>query len=163
MSAREPWKVTLPMGRPQSFAREADAVAYAAQHGGTVTDTRKRRAEASAALSEVTSRDDIPADVRAAVRSRSRGRCEIRLPGCSGGAASMHHRLKRRAGVHTLENILHTCANCHTASPAALHRNVAWARRVGLIIDSWDGPQATEWVRPPAPWSTEYLSELPAG
>ena len=39
MSAREPWKVTLPMGRPQSFAREADAVAYAELHGGTVTDT----------------------------------------------------------------------------------------------------------------------------
>lgn len=147
MSAREPWKVTLPMGRPQSFAREADAVAYAEANGGTVTDTRKPKAEATDALRSVKSTDDIPPEVRAAVRRRSGGRCEIRSEGCSGRATQQHHRLKRRAGVHTVENIVDSCGACHTASPAALHRNVAWAISVGLLIPSWEGPPAVAWDR----------------
>lgn len=145
MSAREPWKVTLPMGRPQSFAREAEANAYAEQHGGTVVDTRKPKADAADALRNT--RDDIPPEVRAAVRRRSGGRCEIRSEGCSGRAQHQHHRLKRRHGVHTPENLVDCCWNCHTASPAALHRNVGWARACGLLIDSWEQPPSEPWVR----------------
>lgn len=145
MSAREPWKVTLPMGRPQSFAREADANAYAAQHGGTVTDTRKAKTDAAGALKAV--RDDIPAEVRAAVRRRSGGRCEVRLDGCSGRATGQHHRLKRRAGVHTAENLVDVCRECHTASPAAIHRNVARSIEAGLIIPSWESPPREPWTR----------------
>ena len=136
------------MGRPQTFRTEADAAAYAAANGGTVEPNGKARATTTEPrATSTTSRDDIPLDVRAAVRRRSEGRCEIRLDGCSGTATGMHHRLKRTHGVHTLENIVDTCVNCHTASPAALHRNVTWSIDVGLLINSWELLPSEPWTR----------------
>jgi hypothetical protein len=136
------------MGRPQTFAREADAVTYAAANGGTVEPNGKPKATSEKPTAGTTSADDIPPEIRAAVRRRSGGRCEIRSEGCSGAAWHMHHRLKRAHGVHTVENIVDTCGNCHTASPAALHRNIAWSIEVGLLLNSWENPPAEPWERP---------------
>jgi len=147
MKTRDPWRVVLPMGRPQTFSREADARAYAEQHGGTVEEVGARKREARESLDKATTTDDIPPEIRQAVRRRSRGYCEIRSEGCGGHAAHMHHRLKRRHGIHTVENLVDTCWNCHTASPRALHRNVGWARSVGLLIDSWENPPTEPWTR----------------
>lgn len=147
MKTRDPWRVLLPMGRPQTFRTEADAVAYAEANGGTVEEVGRAKREARAALDKVTAADDIPADVRAAVRLRSRGWCEVGLDGCGRVATGQHHRLKRRARVHTAENLLDICPNCHTASPAAIHRNVAWSIEVGLLLNSWELPPTEPWTR----------------
>lgn len=137
------WRVKLPMGRPQTFTREADARAYADANGGIVESTGKPKPEPGAPKTT----DDVPPEIRAALRRRSGGRCEIGLDGCSGTANHAHHRLKRRSGVHTLENLVHSCWNCHTASPAALHRNIAWSLEVGLLLNSWENPPSEPWDR----------------
>jgi len=146
VKTRDPWRVVLPMGRPQTFAREADARKYAEANGGTVEEVGRAKREAKTALDKVTG-DDIPPEIREAVRRRSGGRCEVRLEGCSGRATGQHHRLKRRAGVHTVENLLDICPNCHTASPVAIHRNVAWSIEVGLLLNSWELPPTEPWTR----------------
>lgn len=147
MKTRDPWRVVLPMGRPQGFRTEADARAYADANGGTVEEVGARKREARESLDKVSTSDDIPPEVREAVRRRSGGRCEVRLDGCSGRATGQHHRLKRRAGVHTVENLLDICPNCHTASPAAIHRNVARSLEVGLLLNSWELPPTEPWTR----------------
>ena len=95
-----------------------------------------------------TRRSSIPGPVRAAVAARAGGHCEARLPGCSDRRLASHHRLRRgQGGPDTPENLVWICSNCHTDSPAAVHRNVAWAESVGLLIRSSSGAPAEEWTR----------------
>lgn len=90
----------------------------------------------------------IPAAVRAAVIERAGGHCEARLPGCSDRRLACHHRMREgQGGPSTVENLVYLCSDCHTGSPAAVHRNVAWAYSVGLLIRSTDGPPKECWTR----------------
>ena len=74
--------------------------------------------------------------------------CEVQAPGCSGRATEMHHRLLRRhGGDDSPENLIPICANCHTQSPAAIHRNIAASVAAGLLIPSWEGPPTERWER----------------
>lgn len=149
MKTRDPWRVVRPMGRPQTFRNRADAETYAQMNGGTVEENGRPKTfntpmeGGPRSLSE----NDVPSEIRAALVRRSGGRCEVRLDGCSGTATGVHHRLKRRSGVHTMENLLDICVNCHTASPVAIHRNVAWSQAVGLLIPSWENPPIEPWTR----------------
>jgi len=93
--------------------------------------------------------DPVPDAVKAEVDARSGGRCEVRLEGCGDRYGyQRHHRLKRRSGIHTAANLVGVCANCHTGSPAAIHRNVAWSETVGLLIRSTDPAPTEAWERP---------------
>lgn len=83
-------------------------------------------------------------DARDAVRARSGGRCEVRMPGCSVVATGMHHRYMK-GRIDTIENLLDVCAECHTQSPQAIHRNVAESYANGLLVHSWDGLPDRQW------------------
>lgn len=73
----------------------------------------------------------------AAVRARSKGKCELRAsPGCWGYAVSIHHRKLRRHHDHRPVNLLHTCVPCHTYA----HDNPAEAYERGWLVHSWDDP-----------------------
>jgi hypothetical protein len=64
----------------------------------------------------------IPPQVRAALKARSGGECEIRAPGCDIRATEASHRkptgMGGRRGTaavrhHVLSNLLHACSGCH--------------------------------------------------
>ena len=75
----------------------------------------------------------IPAAVRAALKLRSGGECEIRAPGCEVRATDASHRLGVKMGGrhgaaaarhHVLSQILHSCRGCHSLihfAPAAAY------------------------------------------
>lgn len=76
----------------------------------------------------------IPAKVRAALKVRSGGLCEIAAPGCAEIATDDSHRIKSGMGGrkgaaavrhHVLSNLMHACRHCHSkwlhASPAAAY------------------------------------------
>lgn len=76
----------------------------------------------------------IPAKVRAALKLRSGGVCEVQAPGCDGRAVDPSHRIKTGMGGrrgtaaarhHVLSNLLHACRGCHSevihAYPAAAY------------------------------------------
>lgn len=80
----------------------------------------------------------IPAESRAAVMRRSRGWCELRLPGCQGDAATMHHRKLRRAGDHRPVNLLDLCAACHRW----VHDHTGYSYARGWLVRQSDDPAA---------------------
>lgn len=84
-----------------------------------------------------------------AVLRRAGWRCEARLDGCSRDhGLAPHHRLRQaHGGPWTPENLVLLCQECHTDSPAAVHRNVAWAYEVGLLIRSHEQAPDQEWTR----------------
>lgn len=69
---------------------------------------------------------------RKVVRKRSGGYCEARIVDwCQGGAAHAHHVLRQsQGGKHTPENLVDLCYGCHLP---AIHANVEWAQRHGLL------------------------------
>lgn len=70
----------------------------------------------------------------AAVRARSKGRCEIRLTGCLGVMHHTHEIKPRSAGGSTTDpaNCLGACFNCHNF---VHHVNPNEARRRGFLKD----------------------------
>lgn len=65
----------------------------------------------------------IPVAVRAALKARSGGECEIQAPGCEVRATDASHRLGVKMGGrrgaaaarhHVLSQILHSCRGCHS-------------------------------------------------
>jgi len=82
----------------------------------------------------------VPARVRAALKLRSGGLCEIQAPGCLELATDFSHRKKVGAGGrkgaaavvhHVLSNALAGCRGCHSflhASPAASY-SAGWMLR----------------------------------
>lgn len=57
--------------------------------------------------------DDLDA-VRPTIERRSQGWCEVRLPGCAGRAAHVHHRkLRKQGGDNSPANLLAACQICH--------------------------------------------------
>lgn len=65
----------------------------------------------------------IPAKVRAALRLRSGGMCEIAAPGCDGRAVDASHRISVKMGGrrgaaaarhHVLSGLMAACRGCHS-------------------------------------------------
>jgi hypothetical protein len=91
-------------------------------------------------------RTKVPATVRAAVEQRSRGRCEIEHPRCTGEATQMHHRLRRsQGGPHTAENLLHLC----NAGHQYVHHHTGLSYEKGWLIRS--GPASAPPMEPDWP------------
>lgn len=85
----------------------------------------------------------IPDEVKAEVRARSRGRCEIEHPDCSGYAAHYHHRqLRSQGGPHTAENLIHLCATMHRR----IHGHPEASYRLGWLVRQGADPLTTPWT-----------------
>lgn len=81
---------------------------------------------------------------RAAIRARAHGACEAAIVAvCDGRPWQAHHRKLRRHGDHRDVNGLWVCTPCHTA----IHANVAWAYRHGLLVGSTRDPATVPVVR----------------
>lgn len=76
----------------------------------------------------------IPAPIRALVLVRAAGLCE----GCGGllddTGTHLHHRIRRRDGGHTLDNLVALHPLCHVLGPLAVHERTKWARARGLTV-----------------------------
>ena len=151
---KKPWRVReIPGQRDRTFATEAEAHEFIATHGGVL---RWNQLQTNGAPRPVkfSALENVPPAVRRAVRARSGGRCEIRLPECTLIATQQHHRQKRPVGPHTEENLIDSCSNCHQFSEYAIHashgRNEKWAHAVGLLVTK-NGPPPSE------PWDRERM------
>lgn len=84
--------------------------------------------------------DPITPAVRAEVFARSKGDGEIRLcearfsERCSVRGEHLHHKLARRHGDHSAENLLDVCLPCHAEIHASKDRKRV--ERLGLIVRS---------------------------
>lgn len=82
---------------------------------------------------------DIPAEVRLIVLERSGGLCEA----CGEelwGRVHLHHRLRRRDGLHVASNLVALHPDCHVNAPQAVHQRPTWAKERGLIVPFWGDP-----------------------
>lgn len=78
-------------------------------------------------------------EVRNAIKARSRGRCELQTPVCTGVAVDIHHRqLAKHAGPMSLANCRATCVACHRHA----HSRPAEAYEQGWLLHPWDDPEA---------------------
>lgn len=74
-----------------------------------------------------------------ALLKRSRGMCEMAIPGvCSGKATHRHHRKVGRgkgtnAGIWCL---IHCCTECHSYA----HLHPQWSRELGFLVRKTDDP-----------------------
>jgi hypothetical protein len=89
----------------------------------------------------------IPAKVRAALKLRSGGLCEIAAAGCTETATDASHRIKIGMGGrkgsagarhHVLSNLLHACRGCHSG---ALHAAPAAAYWRGWMLREHEDPR----------------------
>jgi hypothetical protein len=87
------------------------------------------------------------AKTRPKVARRSRGACELRIPGvCLGRAESQHHRQPEgQLGESSSANVIHTCGHgtrgCH--GWVEHHRKESYQR--GWLVHSWDDPAKVPW------------------
>lgn len=90
------------------------------------------------------STDPITPEIRALVRKRSKGLCEL----CGISGQHFHHRQLRRGGDHSAANIVHLCFLCHRR----VHGHPEWALETGWLVSQYDDPARTplllndEWV-----------------
>ena len=74
---------------------------------------------------------------RPKVQRRSQGRCEARLPGCTGAATHVHHRkLRAQGGDNGLHNLLACCSSCHSR----IHLHPFKSYGAGFLVRSTDDP-----------------------
>ena len=87
----------------------------------------------------------VPTETRKGLGVRSQGDCEMALPGCTGAATEVSHRIKRGAGgrhgtaaelSNRLSNLLHACHTCHRWC----HDRPAEAYDLGLILREHQDP-----------------------
>lgn len=80
--------------------------------------------------------------VRAALRERSGGWCEVAIPGvCLGRATNYQHRINRsQQGAYVLSAALDCCGSGTTGCHGAIHAGPARAYRNGWSVRSWDDP-----------------------
>lgn len=110
---------------------------------------RKRAVpRAKAAPAKRSKADAIPAKVRAAVLARAAGCCEACGTALGDGPVHMHHRQKRNARNHTVENLVALHPTCHVVAPEAVHQRPAWAKGRGLILLAHHDPAAEPLVMP---------------
>jgi hypothetical protein len=95
----------------------------------------------------------IPAKVRAALKERSGGVCEIQAPGCNGRAVDPSHRIKTGSGGrhgeaavrhHVLSNLLHACRGCHHGQIHAYPADAYWR---GWMLREHEDPTAVPVLR----------------
>lgn len=88
----------------------------------------------------------VPAEVREQLVARSGGWCELRLPGCLGGATDPSHRKTQKAGGRhgaakvehdQLSDVMDACRACHRW----VHARVREAREMGLMLEEWQNPE----------------------
>lgn len=91
--------------------------------------------------------DELDA-VRPVVEARSQGWCEVRLPGCTGESAHVHHRkLRKHGGGNEPEALLAACLTCHEM----LHRHPGASYEAGFLVRSTDDPAAVPVIPGGAP------------
>jgi hypothetical protein len=102
-----------------------------------VTSTRKKQS-----LSDMRKSRPI-------VKDRSRGMCEVRIPGvCEGRATNYHHRLPEgQGGSSEPENLLHLCGDGVRGCHGHIEHNRAQAYEKGWLVHSWEDPAEVPWWR----------------
>lgn len=85
---------------------------------------------------------------RPIVKDRSRGVCEVRIPGvCEGRGTNMHHRQRDGVGPSLPFNLIHLCgqgnySGCH--GWISTHHDEAVLK--GWIVPTWDDPAEVPWA-----------------
>lgn len=110
---------------------------------------RQERAKAEGkpvrATLTATYRPAVPDDVRAALKKRSRGECEMQLNGCTWYATDPAHRIGQGSGGRhgeakvqndRLSNLLYACRTCHDWT----HARDAEAKDKGLRLENGQVP-----------------------
>lgn len=110
-------KTPLKAGKPleRTTAWPAPATARSTLHANSAAQRHQSRRPSSPPA--------IPAKIRAGLKARSGGVCEIGQQGCTLHAAEASHRVRTGMGGrkgaaleahHVLSNILHSCRACHS-------------------------------------------------
>lgn len=99
--------------------------------------------------------------VRAVVRARSGGWCELRLPGCWGRSSELSHRLGKKAGgrhgraalqrVNGAAAVLDACTPCHGQITSPHGPVLRDARARGLLLTEDQDPTAVPVISPAWP------------
>jgi hypothetical protein len=96
----------------------------------------------------VSARAVVPRLVRAGVLVRAAGLCEA----CGGvlpvRGVHLHHRVRRRDGGDTLDNLVALHPLCHVLGPSAVHERPGWARGRGLVVAVGADPAVVPLVLP---------------
>lgn len=94
---------------------------------------------------------NIPPKVRAALKERAGGCCEV----CGAAkATNAHHRKNRsQGGPHALSNLLLLCGSGTTGCHGAVTMNPHWACGRGLSVKSWQD----SWSEPVVRWGKWVL------
>lgn len=91
---------------------------------------------------------EVPAKVRAGLKKRSGGMCEVAQPGCTGAATDFSHRIKTGMGGrhgaaavahHVVSNALAACRECHSVR---LHGHPKDAYLAGWMLREGQDPTA---------------------
>lgn len=127
----------------QLAAREAAAWLRRAKVGQDAPEKPKRKVGGRKPTGKPSGANgDIPADIRAAVAMRSKGRCEARTEACEGAATQIHHIAGRGwLGCHDPRLLLHVCGlgnatGCH----GWIHQDRPRAEAAGFL-SKWSGPR----------------------
>ena len=117
-------------GRVDSpVADRLERLIQAAERGTSSTKTPVKRQTHKADPPELR-------DAKKAVRARSGGYCEARLPGCTRQAEHAHHRkMRSQGGSHRTVNLLDVCLSCHDHIHLV---DVAGAYERGHLLHSWE-------------------------
>lgn len=78
--------------------------------------------------------DPVTPEVRATVRARAHGRCEL----CGASGTAVHHRKLRRHGDHSVPNLVLLCATCHSR----VHTRGRWSYETGWLLRAHQDPAA---------------------
>lgn len=88
-------------------------------------------------------RPAVPDATRQLIEKRSRGFCELRLPGCWGQATDPAHRKGRKAGGRfgqaliaqsQASAVLHACRHCHDLTTDAVQPHLSEYRLFGFLL-----------------------------
>lgn len=109
------------------------------------TPMKRTTGPARTPMKKARPKPSVPTAVRKSLAERSQGDCEMYLPGCTGAATEVSHRIKRGTGgrhgtaeelSNRLSNLLHACRECH----AWCHARPAEAYDLGLILREHQDP-----------------------
>src|SRR4051794_9411784 len=78
--------------------------------------------------------DPVTPEVRATVRARAHGRCEL----CGATGTAVHHRKLRRHGDHSVPNLVLLCGTCHSK----VHTRGSWSYENGWLLRAHQDPAA---------------------
>jgi hypothetical protein len=81
-------------------------------------------------------RTQLDPGLRAQVRERAAGRCELCTDPLGASWEAHHRKLRSRGGQDSICNLVALCHGCHRRC----HGHVAWAEEHGFIVASYDDP-----------------------